>query len=1122
MELGIDLGSNSIGWAIVDKANNQIVNTGVRIFPEGVENYGQGEKEKSHNAQRRENRGKRKQFFRKKLRKKLLLRLLADSGMAPVSKETVNSGDLKLLTSMPEMRDWFMMNPYELRSQAVKGKISLPELGRVFYHLSQRRGFQSNSRYASDESSVLYDEIGKNEEKTGKAGIVATEKAMNGRSLGETLYDLYPQNSVPYNFSNERIRNRYTKRSMYIDEFNRIWYKQSESHKGLTDGLKQKFGAIDTDSEKNGVLFYQRKLRSQKKLIGKCTFEPKKSRSPISTIDYEYFRVYQFINTIEYNGNRLNESEREIAVKLLLSKEYPKISELRKKLGLHSDEYKFNYKDDHKMPGAFTLSKLSSRKFFGKEWFEKPPKEQEDIWHVVFSFDDISRLKKYAIDVWGFPEESAEGISKWKPRQGYSSLSRKAIKNILPFLKLGYQYHIAVVLGGVKNAFGREWENLDDNKKKLLFDNIEDIIEKPNKGGFITGLKEFLKTEYSLSEKQLSKLYHHSSNINTREILDKLPVGPDADRVIQSIKNPVVVKGLFELRKLVNALIDEYGSFDQINIELARDLKASSAQRLKMINKNKELEEKNEEAIQELRNIPVNVSHENILRYRLWKECQHTCPYSGRPIPIEKLFSSEVQIEHIVPYSRSLDDSFMNKTLCYEDINREKGKRTPFEYYSTTGNGAWAKAKQVALSIFYDSAEFPARYQKFKRFVRESVIDDDNFIARQLNDTRYLSREAKNYLSQVCNRINVPTGQHTANLRKKWGLNNVLSKSDEKERDDHRHHAIDALVVACMDRHFMQELSKWNRYSKNYQMKKFPHPWPSFMQDAEQSINEVLVSYSKKRKILVSTKVKTKKNGKFFINNSQSARGQLHKESIYGKRMSLYDGKHHYHIRKPLENITTQKQVEKIVDPVIRKRVKDHVATTGEFIFFRNKEGKKKIPILFLPNKNGDDVPIRKVRVTEEKSNAELLYEEVSKTAVDPRKNHHVLIYENEDGQLCEDITSFWKVVERKLQGQQLFTLPAGGKKIMAKLMINEMFVIGLSDEKFDELSSDVTTLSPYLYRVQKVSSGDYCFRHHLRSTLNSSKPPELIRIQSLKSWSNYNPIQVEISFSGKMKRLSL
>lgn len=213
-------------------------------------------------------------------------------------------------------------------------------------------------------------------------------------------------------------------------------------------------------------------------------------------------------------------------------------------------------------------------------------------------------------------------------------------------------------------------------------------------------------------------------------------------------------------------------------------------------------------------------------------------------IPVHKLFSGEVQIEHIHPWSRSLNDSFMNKTLCWANENRNKGDRTPFEFYGID-EANWLTIKERALKLFSDTKEYPKAYQKFKRFVQQKF--DDDFTTRQLNDTRYISKEAKNYLKQICEKVTVSPGQMTATLRHFWGLNSVLNEENEKTREDHRHHAIDALVMACGKTRYLQELSKWNRYDRQPVSSNFPLPWDSFRFNAERAVDSILVSHKKQQ-----------------------------------------------------------------------------------------------------------------------------------------------------------------------------------------------------------------------------------------------------------------------------------
>ena len=1125
--LGLDLGTNSIGWALVE--NNNILGIGSRIFPEGVVNLGEGEgRETSKNASRTAARGTRRQFFRRKLRKRYLLRELAKNGLCPIDFKLVKEWNGKEIFKTKELQNWFQLNPYQLRAKAIKEKITLEELGRIFYHMIQRRGFQSNSRSAgadNNETSVIF----KGDSKIGKIGISETLKSIQKtKTLGSYLNTIYPEPNKPFSGEQERIRNRYTTRQMYIDEFETIWEFQKQFHTTLTDELKTIFGGRKKDGyTEDGVLFHQRPLRSQKHLVGHCTFEPKKTKCPISAIPNEKRRVYEWVNTIKYDKagepQKITTEERKKIVALLFSKEKIKFKEVRKAIGKLEGYYQFNYKDDDKIVGTHTISNLSNKKFFGATWFEFSDKEQEDIWHVVSFFDDREKLKEYAINKWGFNEEKATKISKFNLKEGYANLSRKAIHNILPFLEMGFQYDVAVGLGGVKNALGNQWET----HKQFVLDNVPEIVRSNLKGGYIEPLKNMLITEFNLSEKQLSKLYHHSSAIEKSTILEKLPVHLKADQEIQSIKNPVVITALFEIRKLVNEIIDTYGKPTTIKVELARDLKASKASRYETRKKQKELEKQNDRVKEELEKLGQRINHTNLLKYKLWEECDKRCPFTGKNIEVNQLFSGEVQIEHIFPWSRSLNDSFMNKTLCFADENRAKGNQTPYEFYSKQGEDKWEAIKLQALSCFKNKPNYPNAYAKFKQFVKKKHEDD--FISRQLNDTRYISKEAKNYLSKICNDVQVAPGQMTATLRHHWGLNTILNKDDDtKSRDDHRHHAIDALVMACATRSHLQELTKRNRYHKNTALKDFPMPWDSFRQDAEIAIEKILVSHKKSKSIVTIRTHKTKKNGKAYINKGIAARGQLHKETVYGKRTAP-DGVEAFHVRKPIESLTTKKHIDKVVDESIRLLILKNVDALGGFVkgkipegtFYKVDENGIKQPQLFLPNKNGNPVPIKKVRMRENIGGAEPLKEDANQY-VNPRSNHHVLIYKDFDNNLKEKVVTFWTAVERKRQKQPVFQLPQDGKEVIATLQINDMFLLGLTDIDWEKPNHEM--LKAHLYRVQKFTSGDYYFRKHTESKLDGELGKAYQYIKGFgegkTGWKTHNPIKVKISSIGKIEKL--
>jgi len=1121
--LGLDLGTNSIGWALIDDKHNQIVGLGSRIFPMGVENLGEGEgREMSKNAGRTGARGVRRQFFRRRLRKKILLKALSEHEMCPMVSDDFQ--DWKRTKQFPseKLASWFALNPYELRHKALNEKLSLEEIGRIFYHLIQRRGFLSNSRKGGTDDGAIF----KGNPKEGKIGITETQDKILEKTLGSYLFEIYPNQNEPYQDGLERIRNRYTTRKMYVEEFELIWNKQSQYHSILNEDLKTLFGGRKLDGYKeDGILFHQRPLRSQKHLVGNCSFEPAKTKCPISAIPFEQFRVWQWVNTVEYNGRKISQEEKEKIVEFLYANEKPEFKKIRKVIGKESAEFKFNYKDEDKIVGTHTISNLSSKKFFGKRWFEFSEKEQEDIWHVLYFFDSKSNLKEYAFKNWDFTEEQANDISKFNVKDGYSSLSRKAISNILPFLKLDFTYDIAVVLGGIKNVFGTDWEKLSEEKRNYLIDNVEGIVRSKTKGGFIDIIKSILRNDFNVSDNQLRKLYHHSATINVAELLEKLPLGKEADKEIQAIRNPIVITALFELRKLVNELIEDHGKIDEIKVEMARDLKISKSQRNKIRKEQNRLERENDRIKARLLEEGQRIKHDNILLYKLWEECKHVCPYTGRTISLSQLFSGEVQIEHIHPWSRSLNDSFSNKTLCYADENRKKGNQTPFEFYGND-EANWSAIKERALKLFSDTKEYPNAYQKFKRFVQQKF--DDDFSSRQLNDTRYISKEAKNYLSKICKNVIVSPGQATSNLRQKWGMNNILSEENEKTREDHRHHAVDALVMACTKVSYVQELSKWNRYNRNSELKNFPLPWETFRKDAEVSVGKILISHKKvSNDITVRTHV-TEINGIKHKNIGVAARGQLHKETVFGKR--TFNGEEAFHVRKSIESLETAKQIDKVVDEAIRLLILKKINELGGFVkdkvpantFFNVDENGIKQPQIFLPNKKGEPVPVLKVRVKENIGGAEKLKENVNQW-VNPRNNHHVLIYKDEKGNLKEVVVTFWTVVERKRTGESVYKLPIDGKEIVTTLHINDMFLLGLREEEIIWENPDYEILKEHLYRIQKLSSKFYEFRLNTEASIQNNFHPFYVRIQSFgegkTGWDTFNPIKVKISVSGKIKR---
>lgn len=1099
--LSLDQGSNSIGWAVIDKRNNKLINSGVRIFQEGVENLGDGEREISKNAARREFRQKRKQGFRRKMRKKLLLKVLRQHKLCPLHDR--------------EMTSWFSLNPYTCRANALEKEVSLHALGRAFYHMSQRRGFLSNSKSAtSNTDSAIY------QSKGGKIGITETEDQIS-KTLGSYLNSIKIAENKSYSDGNIRIRNRYTTRKMYLDEFEAIWNNQAKYHSILTPKLKEKIGGNRSSGDsKDGILFFQRPLKSQKHLIGKCSFEPNKRRAPVSSLLSDQVRVWQFINSIRCNGEKLDLEEKQCLFEYLILKEKIKFKSIRIPLKKKDGFYRFNYLDDDPIVCAPTHSKICSKKGFGTSFLDLSLAEQEKIWHILYFFDNAEKTYDYAIKNWHMDKSKALYLSKIYFKKDYGSISRYVQEKILYFLELGLEYDIAIVLAGVKKVLKNQYPS--NEQEILLVEEIKTIIRSKISGGFIEPLQNYLLEHYDLTDQDVKSLYHHSVDTIKKESLDTLPVNSIADKEIQSIRNPVVITALFELRRLVNALLEKYGKFDSIKLEIGRDLKQNKLQRQSVRINNKRREANTDRIIKDLKERDINpFDSENILKYKLWEECNHICPYTGNTISFTDLFiNGFYDIEHIIPYSRSLDDSFLNKTLCESSFNRtNKAKKIPFECYDSD---SWEVVKKRALSLFYTTKEFPSRYKKYQRFVTTKL--DEDFISRQLNDTRYISKISKKYLEKICSSVQVSPGQLTSKLRYLWGLNNIIRIEDkEKNRSDHRHHAIDAIVVAYITPAVIQKVSHINRHRRNLTNNDFPAPYEGFWIDVKESISNILISFRKSNKDLNIRLTKTIKKDHIYINQGKEARGPLHKESVYGKRN--VHGEKAFHIRKKLDDLTTNKHIAKVVSRPIQKLLLDQLEALGVNIhattfkvpkgaFFNKKEDGTVEPLIFLPNKNGDPVPVNKVRIRENIGNAVQLKGDLNQY-VNPRNNDHIVIYRDDSDELQEEVVTFWEVIERKKQGQQKYQLPADGISIEAILKTNDMYVLGLNQD-VDIEKINKKDLSHYVYRVQKISSSYYTFRHHLASTLIIND--QEISIRSMKKWEALNPIKVSINIAGEIE----
>ncbi|MCU0434245.1 MAG: type II CRISPR RNA-guided endonuclease Cas9 [Bacteroidia bacterium] len=1148
---GFDLGTASIGWVAVNDGKS-INGAGVRIFPEGVNRNKKNQKESSLNSERRIKRQIRKQLYRRRKRKSELARVLMKYNMFP---QMINlDSELKQVILNKELQTFFSINPYSCRAKAVQDipiQLTPYELGRVLYHFSQRRGYRSNLLADTDdkETGALFS--GKPEE--GKTGIISTREGIEKfKTLGSFLNQLNPHS--------ERIRNRYTERQMFIDEFNEVWETQSKFDfwkNILTNELKNQIA--------NDILFFQRPLKSQKGLVGKCRFEPGKPRCPISSPEFELYRIWKTINSIKNGTISLDEKQRKAAFDFMVSKDKFKFGDLAKKLGTDVSQANFNYDNEQVLPGSNTLSKM--RLAIGKkQWEEFTPEKIRMLWHDKYNATDKNWLKARLIKNYSLNEEQADKLLNFRLQQGYSGISTKVIRAALPYLEKGFAENEAILIAGISNCFGVRWQDMGAKEQNYIIDSSLDLLKQKSERT-LPALREWFGKEFSLTEKELKKLYHHSDeeNLNGEE----------------KMRSPIVDKALTELQFLVNAMVVKYGKPDEIRIELSRDIKSSKEKRENTLIEQRRKETENNLIKKELDGLNLPHTAGRILKLKLYREIERKagnvrCPYTGKSISISQLFSGEVNIEHIIPASRLPGMQLDNLTLCFVDENRAKSNKTPFEYYSSNPV-LWEEIKNNAYHLL--------PYRKYIRFISDNHPELDDFINRQLNETRYISRKARARLQKQFPeiRVNVTQGATTAMLRHYWGLDSILQPNyqigvlpdgeylavfDEKNvlveaqrwnydklkdiekalekkgmivygnvvkgvfkpyktRDDHRHHAIDALTIACTKVAYVQKIAEFESNDiKDYEKQiQFPQPWPSFWQDAKKAVSEILVSHKKRNKILTKSIVKRKVKGKLVIGEGLAARDQLHNDTFYGQYKDR-SGKNYYHYRKPLNQITESAQVNKIVDEHVRKAVIEAILKADPGInikekykvpngaFFQKTESGRFTPLVFLPNKNGEPVPVKKVRIRDVMNNVVKIDEKINKW-VDPDNNHHALIYQTYDGQLNESVVTFWEVVERKREKTSVYQMPPDGKKIIATLQSNDLFLLGIENTAIE--LSDQKTLCNHLYRVQKISHGDYNFRHHTASHLNDDRL--LHRVRSASKLLALNPVKVIVDRLGTIKK---
>lgn len=817
---------------------------------------------------------------------------------------------------------------YEWRTKAISEKIGLEELAIVLQNINGQKN--ATSGYL------------------GKIGDRSKELYFNHLTVGQ-----YQMNELAKN-PHYSLKNQVFYRQDYLDEFETIWETQAKFHKELTPELKHEIRDV--------AIFYQRPLKSQKGLVSICELEGRKVERvvdgvkkiklsgpkvvPASSPIFQEFRIWQVLNNVmltsketgEYRALELDEKQN-LFVELSLKDSLKEQDALKVLFGKNYREYELNYEKlegnrsqtklfsayqsivEMNGLGEYVFTKMTSKEIlkvvkdsfeqlgFKTDFlsFEASLNDSEmgnqpffKLWHLLYSFagDNTATGNEHLVqkiqNLCSMDKDSATVLANVMFEDGYGSLSAKAIKKILPFMKQGQVYSDACRSAGYNHS-----------KRSLT---REDLA---------------------------SKVY--------KDHLEQVPMN--------SLRNPVVEKILNQMVNVVNTIVDTYGKPDEVRIELARELKKSSKEREEMAKAIKDSSAKYEE----YRKILVkefgleHPSRNDLVRYRLYKELESNgfkTLYSDTYIPKEKLFTKEFDIEHIIPQAKRFDDSFANKTLEVRQVNIEKSNSTAYDFVVTKyGESGLEQYRQRIERLYNDGIISKAKRNNL--LMTESEIPS-GFIERDLRDSQYIAKKAREMLEDVVKFVVPTTGSITDRLREDWQLVDVMQElnwdkydkqglteiykdkdgrqirkiKDWTKRNDHRHHAMDALTIAFTKRSYIQYLNNLNarvpkgmeeiidlanydlmnvdprdvkrieasieqkelyRNSKGKLCFKPPMPLDEFRAAAKEQLENTIISIKARNKVVTrNVNVSKGKNGKLNKQHTLTPRGQLHNESIYG------------------------------------------------------------------------------------------------------------------------------------------------------------------------------------------------------------------------------------------------
>lgn len=919
--LGLDLGTNSVGWSLLSASTDGdgrlhptgILDMGVRIFDAGVEGDIESGKDASRNADRRDARLRRRQLDRKAERKTRVLELLQAADLMPAGSIRKPGERHRYLADLDQILfdDMCARRP-EFFKAGEQTRQLFPYRLRALA-LAEHLPPEAAGRaiYHLAQRRGFFSTRKSKKLDEKETGVVYGGIESLAREMEQAGAATYGALFARRCPQECRIRGQWTSRAVLEEEFKAIWNTQAAHRPDLFTPEHKK--ALSR------AIFFQKLPGRQKALLGRCDLEPDCPRTPWAMLEAQRFRLLQQANNLEIitqHGEVLNltPGQRELLITTLENEGDLTFAQVRKAFGLpRNTAFNLQRGGETRLPGNRTASTL--RKVLGERWDGLSAKDKARLVNDVMGYEKDDNLASRAERVWGLDKAAAQELCKVRLQRGYCSHSLRAIRKLLPLMEQGVRY--ATVRKQVYPA-------------------------RPPQPA-----TEFL---------------------------------PPAESALNGLRNPLVLRTLTEMRKVVNSIVHTYGRPTLIRVELGRDLKRSRKNRQERTQAIRNRERERQAACEAIVKDHPNFTprRADIEKYLLAVECDFICPFTGQAFGWDHLFgpTPQVDVEHIIPYSRSLDNSFTNKTLCFTRENREvKRNRTPFEAY-----GGTPRYEAILDRVRRFKASPGGKAAKLARFQVEDAEDfTEDFKNRQLNDTRYASRLAREYLAVLYGQggerfIQVGSGMVTALLRNELGLRSLLGGS-RKNREDHRHHAVDALCIALTSPKVVRDLSTAAARSQETGKRGFAgfaDPWPAFLDQARRATERIVVSFRPCRDVA----------------------GPLHKETFYALRPGP-SGKALCTVRKLLASLS-RSEVERIVDPVVRAAVQaelEKAGTDNPAKAFAEGGAAVCIPSRKQPDR---PIPVRRVRIQ-----VSLHPEKIGKSParyVKRGANHHLAVFETVDG----------------------------------------------------------------------------------------------------------------------------